>query len=66
LRGVKYIGMKRGRPPKAAKDRHSENMKIPLTPEEKREIKATAQRLDERPITWARSVLLKACKRAKR
>jgi hypothetical protein len=57
--------MRRGRPPKAPADRHNESMKIPLTAKEKREIQAAAHRADERPITWARAVLLKACKRSK-
>jgi broad specificity phosphatase PhoE len=41
-------------------------MRLPLTADEKRQIKAAAQRLDIKPSTWARSVLLKACRRAKR
>jgi hypothetical protein len=63
---VLFIGMRTGRPPKDPKDLHTESMKIPLTAEEKREIEAGAQALDQKPVTWARSVLLKAAKRAKR
>jgi hypothetical protein len=38
-------------------------MKIPLTIADKRAIQRAADRDDERPVTWARNVLLRAAKR---
>jgi hypothetical protein len=40
-------------------------MKIPLTDAEKHQILEAAGSGDEKPVTWARNVLLKAAKRRK-
>jgi len=53
----------RGRPPKPADKRKTDNMKIPLTPEEKESIERAAQAGKDKPVTWARDVLLRAAKR---
>ena len=53
----------RGRPPKPAEDRKTANMKIPLADNEKELIEKAAQAGDEKPVTWARNVLLRAAKR---
>lgn len=51
--------MKTGRPPKKPEDRKSESIKIPLSPDEKAAILNAA----DKPVTWAREVLLRAAKR---
>jgi hypothetical protein len=53
----------RGRPPKAPDERRTDSMKIPLTAEEKESIERAAQAGDNKPVTWAREVLLRAAKR---
>ena len=53
----------RGRPPKSPKDRRTDNMKIPLTAEEKAAIERAAQAGNDKPVTWARDALLRAAKR---
>lgn len=53
----------RGRPPKAPEDRRTDNMKIPLTEAEKRAIQEAARSDQEKPVTWARDILIKAAKR---
>ena len=53
----------RGRPPKKAAERRTDSMKIPLTAAEKAEIERAAQAGDDKPVTWAREVLLRAAKR---
>ena len=65
-----YSGMEtttlRGRPPKAPDDRRTNGLRIPLTDAE-REIVEDAARTDgEKPITWAREVLVRAAKRRSR
>ncbi len=56
----------RGRPPKAAIDRRTDSMKIPMTAAEKRLVESAAESGDAKPVTWARDVLLKAALRRKR
>lgn len=56
----------RGRPPKQPDERKSASMKIPLTQEEKDLIRAAAEAGDAKPVTWARSVLMRAAKRRQR
>jgi hypothetical protein len=58
--------MIRGRPPKKAEDRHTSDIKIPLTEADKVAIWEAAEVAKEKPVTWARNVLLKAAKRLKR
>ena len=53
----------RGRPAKAPEDRKTANIKIPLTPTEKALIRLAAQAGREKPVTWAREVLLRAAQR---
>jgi len=53
----------RGRPPKPEAERKTANMKIPLTDDEKEAIERAARDRDEKPVTWARTVLLRAAKR---
>ena len=53
----------RGRPPKPADERKTDNMKIPLAPAEKELIERAARAGDAKPVTWAREVLLSAAKR---
>jgi hypothetical protein len=53
----------RGRPPKAPDERRTDSMKIPLTAEEKESIERAAVAGDDKPVTWARNVLLRAAKR---
>jgi hypothetical protein len=55
--------MRMGRPPKAAKDRRDEEIKITLTPAEKKAIFQAALAVDARPITWCREMLLRAAGR---
>jgi hypothetical protein len=54
---------KMGRPPKPAAERRTDDMKIPLSAAEKRQIQAAAEVGDEKPVTWARNALLRAAKR---
>ena len=54
---------KRGRPPKAPEDRKETSMRIPMTDAEKEAIEAAAKAGRDKPITWAREVLLRAAKR---
>lgn len=60
-----FISMesKRGRPPKAPEDRRTDNMKIPLSADEKALIESAAESDDAKPVTWARDTLLRAAKR---
>ena len=53
----------RGRPAKAPEDRKTVNIKIPLTPTEKELIRLAAQAGRQKPVTWAREVLLRAALR---
>ena len=53
----------RGRPPKDPEDRKTANMKIPLADGEKELIEKAAHSDSEKPVTWARNVLLRAAKR---
>jgi hypothetical protein len=53
----------RGRPPKPPDERKTDNMKIPLTAEEKESIERAAQAGKEKPVTWAREALLRAARR---
>jgi hypothetical protein len=57
--------MRTGRPPKAAKDRRVEEIKITLTRAEKRAIFQTAIAAGSRPITWSREILLRAATKGK-
>jgi len=57
--------MRTGRPPKAAKDRRDVEVKITLTPAEKKAIFQAAIAADTRPITWCRAVLLGAAAKRK-
>ena len=52
-----------GRPPKAAKDRRTEVVNIPVTTAEKQAIQAAADIDGAKFITWARETLLRAAKR---
>lgn len=54
---------KRGRPPKEPGERKTNNMKIPLTAEEKGLIERAAESDDAKPVTWARDALLRAAHR---
>ena len=53
----------RGRPPKPPEERQTRLLQIGLTDEEWAQIESAAA--DEKPSTWARSVLLRAAKRRK-
>jgi hypothetical protein len=53
----------RGRPPKKPEDRKTAAMLIPMTDAEKQQIQAAAEGDGEKPVTWARDVLLRAAKR---
>jgi uncharacterized protein (DUF1778 family) len=53
----------RGRPPKPPEERRTDSMKIPLTNDEKELIERAARANDDRPVTWARGILLAAAKR---
>jgi len=53
----------RGRPPKPADERKTASMKIPLTEGEKERIEQAATARGDKPVTWARDVLLRAAKR---
>ncbi len=55
--------MRTGRPPKKAEDRHTSDIKIPLTEADKTAIWEAAEIDGEKPVTWSRNVLLKAAKR---
>lgn len=57
-----FNGM-RGRPKKAPEDRKTASMKIPLADGEKELIETAARATSEKPVTWAREVLLRAAKR---
>jgi hypothetical protein len=52
-----------GRPPKSPEDRRTDNMKIPLSADEKALIEGAAESDDAKPVTWARDTLLRAAKR---
>jgi hypothetical protein len=54
---------KMGRPPKPAAERRTDEMKIPLSGAEKRQIQSAAEADDEKPVTWARNALLRAARR---
>jgi len=54
-----------GRPPKAAKDRRDVEIKITLTPAEKKAIFQAALASDTRPVTWCREMLLRAAAKRK-
>ena len=56
----------RGRPPKQPDQRKTAIMKVPLTEDEKDIIKAAAKTDHAKPVTWARSMLLRAAKRRER
>jgi hypothetical protein len=58
--------MIRGRPPKKAEDRHTSDIKIPLTEAEKTAIWEAAESDGEKPVTWSRKILLKAAKRRRK
>jgi hypothetical protein len=57
-----FKGM-RGRPPKPPDERKTASMKIPLADDEKGLIETAARSRGEKPVTWARDVLLRAAKR---
>jgi hypothetical protein len=61
--GIFNVMGNRGRPPKAPKERRTEDMKIPLTAAEKLQIQSAADSDDAKPVTWAREALLRAAKR---
>ena len=64
-----FMGMikdMRGRPPKKPGQRKTASMKIPLTDEEKGLIRSAAEADGAKPVTWARTILLKAAKRRRR
>lgn len=63
---VRMLNRMRGRPPKAAIDRRTDAMKIPMTDAEKRLVVAAAESVEAKPVTWARDVLLKAARRRRR
>jgi hypothetical protein len=63
---MRMLNRMRGRPPKAAIDRRTDSMKIPMTAAEKRLVESAAESGDAKPVTWARDVLLKAAQRRKR
>ena len=50
------------RPKKSLEDRRTERVDIPVTVAEKKLIQDAARSGDEKPITWAREVLLKSAK----
>ena len=52
---------KRGRPPKPANERRSVGLLIKLTEDERNLLRRAAG--DEKTITWARNVLVRAAKR---
>jgi hypothetical protein len=51
------------RPKKPPEERKTASMKIPLADDEKGLIQAAARATSEKPVTWAREVLLRAAKR---
>jgi hypothetical protein len=53
----------RGRPPKKPEERKTAAMLIPMTDAEKQQIQAAAEGDGEKPVTWAREILLRAAKR---
>ena len=53
----------KGRPPKKPEDRHTSDIKIPLTEGDKAAIWDAAALDGEKPVTWSRNVLLRAAKR---
>lgn len=55
--------MRTGRPKKAPSERHDDDMKIPLTSEEKAVIQAAAESVGKKPTTWARDTLLRSAKK---
>lgn len=52
-----------GRPPKAAKDRRTNGLRIPLTDAERELLESAADDDGLKPVTWARDALLRAAKR---
>jgi hypothetical protein len=54
----------RGRPPKAAEERQARTLQIGLTDEEWAQIETAAA--NDKPVKWARTILLKAAKRAQK
>jgi len=58
----KIIGMA-GRPPKSPEDRKTDQLRVPLTPEQKESLREAAERSGSEMTAWARSVLLKAAER---
>lgn len=64
---IRYIFIlmenKRGRPPKKPSERRTLGMHIPMTDDEREQIKAAAESDDAKPVTWARETLLRAAKR---
>jgi hypothetical protein len=60
-----FTGMdtNKGRPPKRPEDRKTAAMLIPMTDAEKQQIQAAAEGDGEKPVTWAREILLRAAKR---
>ena len=57
-----FIDM-RGRPQKPPEERKTASMKIPLADSEKALIERAARADSDKPVTWAREVLLRAAKR---
>jgi uncharacterized protein (DUF1778 family) len=53
------------RPKKAARDRRTENMKLPMTRDEKRAIEEAAESVGAKPVTFAREAALRAARRVK-
>lgn len=53
------------RPPKNPEDRKDTSIRIPMTEAEKAAIHEAAESKGEKPITWAREVLLRAAKRVR-
>ena len=55
------MGKKRGRPPKRPQERQATVLQIGLTAAESRLIERAAG--DQRPVAWARGVLVRAARR---
>lgn len=55
-----------GRPPKSPEDRREQGIRIPLTDAEKLLIEQRAEEDGEKPVTWARSALLRAAQKKPR
>jgi len=55
-----------GRPPKSPDERRNQGMRIPLTNAEKLLIEQRAEADGDKPVTWARTALLRAAQKKPR